>query len=424
MTNGQRGVWAALGPGILFAAAAVGVSHLVQSTRAGADYGLSLLLVVLLANAVKYPAFRFGPHYAAATGTSLLEGYRKQGRAYLALYLFLTLGTMFAVLAAITMVTAGLALAVLGLEESPLAVGALLLGASTALLMVGRYRLLDRLTKGLVAVLTLATLVSTALVLSRVPWGSFAPWPGPELWTAKSLFFVVALVGWMPSAIDVSVWQSLWTLARRQDSAHQPSLREATLDFHIGYLGTTLLALCFVLLGAGVMHQRGLALVDSPGGFAAQILGLYTDALGPWSRPLIGVAAFAVMFSTMLTVLDGFPRALTVLLARFRRPEEPDGSELQEPRTLRAYWGSLGALSLGALLVLWRLPGSLRGLVDFATTLSFLTAPALSLLNHRAVTSKDLPAAARPPGWLLVTSLVFVVVQAAFAVFYLYVRYS
>jgi len=29
-----------LGPGLLFAGAAIGVSHLVQSTRAGADFGL------------------------------------------------------------------------------------------------------------------------------------------------------------------------------------------------------------------------------------------------------------------------------------------------------------------------------------------------------------------------------------------------
>ncbi len=29
-----------LGPGLLFAGAAIGVSHLVQSTKAGADFGL------------------------------------------------------------------------------------------------------------------------------------------------------------------------------------------------------------------------------------------------------------------------------------------------------------------------------------------------------------------------------------------------
>ena len=36
-----------LGPGILFASTAIGVSHLIQSTRAGAEYGFSLLIFVL-----------------------------------------------------------------------------------------------------------------------------------------------------------------------------------------------------------------------------------------------------------------------------------------------------------------------------------------------------------------------------------------
>ena len=65
-----------LGPGLLFAGTAVGVSHLVQATRAGADFGLTLLWLVILANVLKYPAFESGARYAAATGTSLLEGYR------------------------------------------------------------------------------------------------------------------------------------------------------------------------------------------------------------------------------------------------------------------------------------------------------------------------------------------------------------
>ena len=69
-----------LGPGLLFAGAAIGVSHLVQSTRAGADFGLGLLWALLLVNFFKYPFFQFGPRYALATGESLLSGYAKLGR--------------------------------------------------------------------------------------------------------------------------------------------------------------------------------------------------------------------------------------------------------------------------------------------------------------------------------------------------------
>ena len=77
-----------LGPGLLFAGAAIGVSHLVQSTKAGADYGLGLIWALILVNIFKYPFFQFGPRYALATGESLLSGYKKLGKGILICYIF------------------------------------------------------------------------------------------------------------------------------------------------------------------------------------------------------------------------------------------------------------------------------------------------------------------------------------------------
>ncbi|MFH1568216.1 MAG: divalent metal cation transporter, partial [Gemmatimonadota bacterium] len=68
-----------LGPGLLLAAAAVGTSHLVQSTRAGAEYGLTFALPIVLVCLLKYPVFRFAAVYAAATGNTLIEGYARRG---------------------------------------------------------------------------------------------------------------------------------------------------------------------------------------------------------------------------------------------------------------------------------------------------------------------------------------------------------
>ena len=75
-----------LGPGILFAGAAIGVSHLVQSTRAGADFGIGLIWALLLVNLFKFPFFQYGPRYANATGESLLDGYKKLGKNILSIY--------------------------------------------------------------------------------------------------------------------------------------------------------------------------------------------------------------------------------------------------------------------------------------------------------------------------------------------------
>ena len=415
----------ALGPGVLFAGAAVGVSHLVQSTRAGAQMGLSLLLLVLLANVIKYPAFRFGPHYAAATGTSLLTGYRKRGRPALVLYAVLTLGTMFTVAAAVALVTAGLAKYVFSLPGSPLHIASGLAAVCAVMAALGGYRWLDRISKVVVAVFSLATIAATVLAIGKLPSEAVQLMPDFSAMTKPEVLFLAALIGWMPSAIDISAWQSIWTLNREGQRKGAPRekgvrLRDVTFDFHVGYISTALLAVCFLLLGASVMY--GQELRAKPHEFAGQLIDLYTQTLGAGSRPIIAGAAVLVMFSTTLTVMDGFPRALSALIHNLREEGEPtlSGDGRRDP----IYVASSATLVIGAVVVLQFLTGSLRGMVDLATTLSFLTAPALATLNHLAVVGDEVSEDSRPPGWLLTFSLLAIVAQAAFALYYLSVRFG
>ena len=94
-----------LGPGILFASTCIGVSHLVQSTRAGAEYGFLLLGAVILANIFKYPFFEFAVRYTSATGVSVIDGYAKKGKWILIAYFLLSIPSMVIVTAAVTFVT-------------------------------------------------------------------------------------------------------------------------------------------------------------------------------------------------------------------------------------------------------------------------------------------------------------------------------
>ena len=73
----------ALGPGLLFASMAIGTSHLVLSTKAGAQYGWIMVIPILLANLFKYPFFEFGIRYTTVTEKSLIEGYTNLGKTYL-----------------------------------------------------------------------------------------------------------------------------------------------------------------------------------------------------------------------------------------------------------------------------------------------------------------------------------------------------
>ena len=136
-----------LGPGLLFAGAAVGVSHLVQSTRAGADFGFGLLWALFLVNILKYPFFQFGPRYVAATGETLLDGYRKLGKPVLVIYYILNLASMFTIQAAVTIVTAGLAAELFGISNNLVIWSSVLLLISILILAFGKYKVLDNLMK-------------------------------------------------------------------------------------------------------------------------------------------------------------------------------------------------------------------------------------------------------------------------------------
>ena len=138
-----------LGPGILFASTAIGVSHLVQSTRAGAEYGFSLILFVVAANLFKYPFFEYGSRYANATNESLIDGYAKIGRPRLWLYFFITIGSMFFVSAAVGAVTSGFLQNLFGVGDWGMWTTAGLFAFCLILLLVGSYKALDSLIKNI-----------------------------------------------------------------------------------------------------------------------------------------------------------------------------------------------------------------------------------------------------------------------------------
>ena len=412
----SKDFWKSFGPGLLWAAAAIGVSHLVQSTRAGADAGFALAGVILVALVLKYPFFEFGPRYAAATGESLVEGYAGVGRWAVWLYLLITLATAVIVDAAILLFTAFLLLSVLGLEAPVwLAAGALYV-ACTAILWVGRYRLLDRTVKVILVLLAISTLFAAAVALPKADFATFAFVPDVGRDGAVAFAFVLALVGWMPSAVDIAVWNSLWTLAKDESEKVRTSVANALLDFRIGYVGTGFMAFAFLTLGAAVMHGSGESFSSAGTAFSLQLVDLYAETLGAWARPFVLVAVLTTMLSTSLTVVDGFPRGIArsiEVLAGHR------ARDVEVGETGRIYWVAMIAIGVAVPTVLALLAGSLTGMVDFATIVAFLTAPILGYLNLRAVTSDAVPPEFRPGPRLRALSWGSLAILAAFGAVYL-----
>ena len=198
-----------LGPGLLFAGAAIGVSHLVQSTRAGAEFGFGLIWVLILCNFFKYPFFLFGTKYTHATGETVLDGYLKINKLVLVIYFILSLVTIFTIQAAVTIVTAGLAIELFGITDDITYWALLIIIISYFLLKIGKYKLLDNLMKLIIIILAVSTVI--ALVSSSINSKTIIDLDQifPKIF--EGIVFLAAFMGWMPAPLDISIWQSIWT---------------------------------------------------------------------------------------------------------------------------------------------------------------------------------------------------------------------
>jgi Mn2+/Fe2+ NRAMP family transporter len=364
-----------IGPGSLLAGAAIGVSHLVQATRAGADYGVILIFAILIACLTKYPFLEFGSRYASSTGKNLIEGYRTLGRSYVLIFALITIFTMFIIQAAVTIVSAGLAEYLFGFGWSNFTWCLVLLIFCILILLIGKYKKLDLLMKVVVSLLTISTLFSVIIAGFQVDFSTISFNKSSELWTLSGIGFIIALMGWMPIPIDAAVWHSLWAREKMLQTKYQPNSREARLDFNIGYLSATFLGVLFFLMGLLLMNGSDIKFASASVTFSGQLIEMYTQTLGEWSRILIAFIAFVTMFSTTLTVTDAFPRVMSKLVQ----------NEKQAQKKLNAYHIFIIIIPIIALIILYFLNSTFTVLVDFAAGLSFLASPVLAWFNLKLI---------------------------------------
>lgn len=394
-----------LGPGLLFAGAAIGVSHLVQSTKAGSNFGFGLLWALLLINLIKYPFFQYGPRYTAATGENLLEGYKKLGKWALRIYALLTLATMFTIQTAVTIVTAGIAFSLFGSSFSLELWAVIILGFCFLLLLLGRYNLLDKMMKIIIILLSISTLLAVGIAFnnsgSELPWAQVFPTSNHEV------IFLIAFMGWMPAPLDVSIWHSLWAV-EKQKTTDVFEKKSALLDFNIGYVSTIILGVCFLLLGGLVMYGSGKSFSDSGGEFSLQLIDMYTENLGDWSFAIIGVAAFTTMFSTTLTTLDASPRAMNKTVEL-----------ILEKKIEKGYSAWLILLIVGTAIVFFFFLSEMGSLIKIATILSFLTAPFYAIMNYLVLCSKHTPKAWQPSKIMHILSIFGILFLVGFNIWYL-----
>ena len=395
----------ALGPGILLASAAVGGSHLIASTQAGALYGWQLAVIIVLVNVLKYPFFRFSTHYTLDSGKSLVEGYADKSRVYLWVFVVLTVLSATISTGAVALISAVIVkMALPSLALSVNALSIIVLAATLAILLFGHYRALDRITKLIMFSLTLATVA--AVVIAGGRGAQMLPdFVEPSPWNLASLGFIIALMGWMPAPMEVTAINSMWVTAKQK--LDPSNYNDAMFDFNVGYIVSGVLAMIFLALGALVQYGNGEEVKLAGGAYVGQLIGMYAGTIGEWARLLVAFIAFACMFGTTLTVADGYGRINAEALRLITR---------QKRRSNRAVmvWTCWSVFS-GLAVILW-FNSALGEMLKFAMISAFLTAPVFAWLNYSLVRSTHKHAVSPAMNVWAVLGLVYLI---GFAVLFL-----
>jgi len=351
MSNWQK----VLGPGILFASTAIGVSHLVQATQAGASYGFTLIWAVILANVLKFPFFEFASRYANVKRESILQAYWDRSSFWLYAYLTITFVSMFFVTGAVGIVT---------------------------------YGFMEKGKQGNVSLF-------------------------PKL-SSNAIDFMLPLMGWMPTAVDLSVWNSIWTVERMNESNYRPTLQETLREFNFGYWVSAILSVFFLTMGALLVYGTGEIIPAKPADFSAFVIAIFTKTIGEWTTLILSAAAFSIMFSTFITVLDGYSRSISNAMSLI-------STRVLSPNKM--YRNTLALVSFGSLLLIISFLGdakAMRNIVNTATIISFLVAPVIAYLNFKIVSADDFPEEARPGKWMKVLSYLGLVYLLGFSALYLW----
>ncbi|MBJ2131072.1 divalent metal cation transporter [Alteromonas sp. IB21] len=375
-----------LGPGVLMATAAVGGSHLVASTQAGAKFGWQLALLILVVNLLKYPFFRAGVSYTISTNQTLQQGYLKMGWRYLAVALCLNTIASVVNAAALLLFAASLLSYFVPFDIAITLSSSIVLALILLILLKGHFEGLDNIAKGIMGVLVIATVAVFIVALGNYsePAGPTVTPPSP--WTLATLGFLVFTMGWMPAPIEISSITSLWLKRQCSDQAVTP--KSALFDFNLGYAVTVVLALLFLGLGALILYGSGTELSASGIGFSHQLISMYSSTIGEWAHWLIAVVAFLCIFGSALTVYDGYARVVAEAITLLFKGDKLTRNTLVTPVLL--------FMAVASFIIVLFFKAALLAMLGFAMTLAFITTPMFAWLNHKLVEQTQLHKDAAP----------------------------
>ncbi len=323
-----------VGPGLIISAIIVGAGELIVTPKLGAEVGFRLLWFIVLGCLVKvFVQIELG-RYAITRGRTTLEALNALPGPRLAVswVMWIWLAMYLCLVPQVAGMLGGTATALrLGGAAIPVGALSILIGASCAiLLVVGRYRLVERVSTVLVGAFTLTTIVAVtalqftpyAITGAQLASGFSFELPA-DLATAFGAFGIIGV------GASELIYYPYWCLekgyARKlgaDDGSREWKVRAAAwlrvmrLDAWMSFALYTSTTVAFYLLGAAILHAKSLRVESDR--MIETLSFMYRDAFGEWSLWLFVVGAVAVLYSTIFCATASNARLLADALALFQ----------------------------------------------------------------------------------------------------------
>jgi manganese transport protein len=361
-----------VGPGLILTASIVGSGELIVTPKLAGEAGFKLLWLIVLGCVIKvFVQVELG-RFAVAKGMTTLEAMNSVPGPRLVvswlvwLWFFMFVGLVFQIAGIIGGIAQVFATGGVQLSTQVLAV---FIGASCpALLLLGRYRLIENLSTAMVVAFTFATVVAVA----AVQWSPYHITPAnliegfsfglPEKFTTAFAAFGIIGVG-----ASELIYYPYWCLEKgyaqrvgQRDGSREwlerarGWMRVMRLDAWVSMLVYTGATVAFYLLGAAVLHGKGLKVEDDQ--MIATLAHMYLESFGPWSFYVFLFGAFNVLYSTAFVATASNARLLADGMTLFKVVQYPTPADRE--KMIRRLVVVLPALSV-LLYVMWQKPVAL-----------------------------------------------------------------
>lgn len=337
-----------IGPGIVWAALAIGGGELVLIPRVGTVYGIMFMWMPLLAIALKYFMVNEIGRWSIATGTTIYEGLAmipgpRKWLSWILLFVSLYLGAVHigGLVAMVGIITFNIVPIF-----SPFFWSVLMMISFIVLTWTKKYGILEKVMIVMVAMLTITTVIIGIDVFPplaellkgfafKIP--SVTPdWAVSQFKISRNpLVEILPAMAFAGCGAVNSLWYSDWALSKGLglgkyfDGLENSTVATADLKnmdsgtverikgwYHVmfkdnlwgGNFLTILVTFFYFLLAVVVLHP----LQQAPAGakFIITLSQTFTKTIGPWAKWLYLFGAFGVIYGTMATIYDGYARMI------------------------------------------------------------------------------------------------------------------